>query len=424
MARLVRFLFRNWPLKLGAVTLASVLYAGLVVSQSVRVWPGPVQIQPVNQPVGAFLFEELGAVTEIRYTALPEVAARVTGTDFRATVDLRGVQPRPGGVPSFVPVHVLALDPGIQVVDFRPQLVAVRLDPIIARTVPVTVDRGPVPAGLALGEPELETARVAVRGASSLVQNVREAVARVLIDPNAINVDADVQLIAVDARGNAVQPLDIEPEEIHVRIRVERQQSTRLLPVVPRFGGVLPPGYEARAVTVAPPVVAVRGDGVRLAQLESVPTQVIGLAGRTRDLAVNVGLVLPPGISVVEPARVRVSVDVVPQRGSRSFTAGLTLAGAQPDRTYRLAAPSVLVTLAGTLSALQRLDTAALAASVDVSRLDLGTRELRVTVRPPRGTAVVSISPSRVRVTAELGPRPTPPTRPGVTTPASPAPAP
>jgi YbbR domain-containing protein len=425
VARLVRFLVRNWPLKLGAVALASVLYAGLVVSQSVRVWPGPVQIQPINQPAGAFLMESLGSVTDIHYTALPEIAAGVTGADFRASVDLRTVQPRPGGPPAFVPVHVQALDPRIQVVDFRPQQVAVRLDPIIVRTVPVTVDRGGVPEGLDLGEPQLEAATVSVRGASSLVQNVREAVARVLIDPNAINVDADVPLIAVDARGDAVQPVDIEPEEVHVRIRVEEQRRTRALPVVPRFAGALPSGYEARAVTVTPPVVNVAGGAALLGQLDSVPTQPISLAGRTTDLLVNVGLALPQNAIAVDASRVRVSVDVVPRRGSRSFTTGLTLAGARPDRAYRVAAPSVLVTLAGTLSVLERLDPASLRASLDVSRLALGTRELPVVVTPPRGTAVVSVSPPRVRVTAQRGTPTSPPTRPGVTPPpALPAPGP
>ena len=40
------FILRNWPLKLGAVFLATVLYAGLVLAQNTRTFPARVPIEP------------------------------------------------------------------------------------------------------------------------------------------------------------------------------------------------------------------------------------------------------------------------------------------------------------------------------------------------------------------------------------------
>jgi YbbR domain-containing protein len=403
LARVVRFIVRNWPLKLAALGLAFLLYAGLVLSQGVRIWPGPVRIEPINQPTGAFLLEPLGDITDVRYSALAEIAAGVSSADFRATVDLRDVQPQTGGAPALVPVRVIATDPRIQVIDYRPQQVAVRLDRVIERTVLVTVEKGPIPEGLVLGEPSIDVNTVTVRGASSLVERVHEAVARVSIDPNAINVDTTVPLIAVDEQDQAVQPVDVSPEQVHVRIQVARQRSTRAVPVVPAFSGSLALGYEARTVLVTPPVITVSGDESVLGQLDSVATLPVALDGRTAAIAVDVGLSLPAGVTAVERSQVRVTVEVVPQRASRSFDVGLTLVGARSDRTYRLASTAILVTLGGTVAALNGVDPSRLAATLDVTGIDRGSRDVIVRVTPPAGTSIVSISPTQITITVEAG---------------------
>ncbi len=55
MKRVTRLLFHNWPLKLAAVLLATMLYAGFVVSQSVQEFTSGVQIEPLNVPTTARL---------------------------------------------------------------------------------------------------------------------------------------------------------------------------------------------------------------------------------------------------------------------------------------------------------------------------------------------------------------------------------
>ena len=59
MSRVLGFLLHNWPLKLAAIALATILYAGLVLSQNARVWPGTVPVQVLNQPPAAFILNEL-----------------------------------------------------------------------------------------------------------------------------------------------------------------------------------------------------------------------------------------------------------------------------------------------------------------------------------------------------------------------------
>jgi YbbR domain-containing protein len=303
-----------------------------------------------------------------------------------------------------VSVEVTSLDPRVKVLDFQPQRVAVRLDPVVSRSLPVMVDRGAVPDGLVVGEPRLGASIASVRGASSLVARVHEVAARVTIDPSGINVDGDYDLVALDERGDIVAPVDIEPERVHVRIVVGRELASRTLPVAPRLTGAPPAGFTVRSVIAVPVAVTARGPLDAMTDLEAVATEAIVLDGRTATFEQTVSLVPPSGVEVVDTPRVKVTVEIVAERGSRAFGVGLALNGARDDRTYRLSVPDVLVTIGGTRAALDAVDAATLRATLDVSGLVIGDTSVAVAVVAPPGTTLVAISPARVTVTVGAGP--------------------
>ena len=69
MRRILEIVLHNWPLKLAAVGLATVLYGGLVLSQGARTFDGQVPIRPPVIPPGMWLLEQPPPVTSIRYFA-------------------------------------------------------------------------------------------------------------------------------------------------------------------------------------------------------------------------------------------------------------------------------------------------------------------------------------------------------------------
>ena len=83
-----RVLLGNWPVKLAAVGLAVVLYAGVALSENTRTWDGPVPIEVLRSPAGGALLEQPGSVTTIRYRAPIEATGQLTGGSFRASIDL------------------------------------------------------------------------------------------------------------------------------------------------------------------------------------------------------------------------------------------------------------------------------------------------------------------------------------------------
>ncbi len=408
MSRAVAFLVRNWPLKLGAVGLATVLYAGLVVSQNAQTWSGQVPIQPLGQPSGVFLLDNPGAVTFIRLYAPPDLASQLSNQDFSATIDLSGIQASANSAPTTVPVQLTALDDRIQILDFRPRQVPVRLDPIVSKDVPVTVDHGVIPAGLQLGDQLITPATVTVRGGSTLVAQVTHAVASVIVDPNGINVDSDVDIKPEDDRGDAIEPVNVTPDHVHVHIDVTPAASSRSVPVTPVLSGTPPAGYQVASVQVAPAVVTVTGDPTALAALTAIPTAPIDVSKATSQLTTNVAFAAPKGVTVVGAAQAQVTISIAPQRGSQTFTVGVTVVGAHPDRSYQLASTAVLVTLGGNLPTLAAIDGASLRATLDVTNLGPGTQDVTVVFTLPPDTTLLGIAPASVAVTITVIPTPSP----------------
>lgn len=398
MRRLARFVLRNWPLKLGAVLLATVLYSGLVLSQNVRTWTGTVSIVPVPPHPSAALLAELPPVTHVRFRAPLDVGV-LSPASFQATVDLSAVRTDDRGpVTATVPVTLVALDNRIQIVDFQPQTIQVQLDPVVEATVPVDVEVT-APPDVQASPAEIAPAEVTVRGASSLVQSVVAADARVAIDATGINVDRVVELIPVDAVGNEVGNVDLDPEFASIKVAVARQLDSRQLPVVVDTAGELAPGYEIADVTADPVVVTVSGERTALAPLTSATTAPLDLAGRgSGTIETTLPLVLPDGVAASGPGEVEVSVTIVARVENRTYSVAVVPDGARPDRTYTLGAPNVSVTLAGPAPLLEELDASQLRALAAVGQLDVGRHTVPLDVAPPAGLELVSVAPAEVVV--------------------------
>lgn len=410
MSSFLGILTRNAPLKLGAVVLATVLYAGLVFSQNVRVWPGPVPIEPFGQGSDVFILDiSPQAVTSIRFVAPGDVAGTVSGQSFRATVDLSGLVPASDGAPLTAPVTVEALDPRIQVTGWSPAFVSVRLDPVTTRTVPVRVDRGAVPEGLSAGEAQVDVTGARVRGPASVVERVDAAVARVIVDASGVDVDQDVDLIAVDARGDRLTPVDFDPPSVHVRIEVAVAGTTRTVAVVPVVEGTPAAGYAIGAVRVQPVSVVISGPRSLLETIEQLETRPVSVDGARADLTETVALDLPDGVSVEGSETVRVSISVAALTGSRTYSVAVVLTGISDASSYTLSSGSVLVTISGTLVSLNALDGSSLQAVGDVAGLGEGVHIVALGVAVPGALTVTGVSPSTVSVTVASVATPTPP---------------
>jgi YbbR domain-containing protein len=394
VTRLLGVVVHNWPLKLAAIGLATLLYGGLVLSQSTREFNNVVPVVVQGQPNDTFLLTAVEPVTVIRYFA-PSGVQPIAAT-FTATIDLADVEP--GGGPKLVPIVVTSLDDRITVLGSQPDVMTVELDALETRTVPVIVDRGTVPDGLELGDTTVAPTEVEVSGPSSVIDLVVAARADVAIQPGGIDIAQDVRLVPVDQLGGAVSPVDVEPATARVQIPVFTDRETRTLPVSPVITGTPAAGFEIASVTVEPSVVTVEGDADELVELERVDTAPVSVNGNSSTQTVVVELATPQGVVPLDSPTVEVTITLRSVTATRSFEVGVRLIGDAPELRYDVAVDRVLITVGGSVADLDRLDGGSLVADLDVTGLDVGTSEVDVSADLPAGVTFVSASPARVSV--------------------------
>ena len=370
MRRFLEALLSDWPLKLGALGLATALYIGLSFSQNIRTWPGDVPIEVLDPPRGAAVLDLPGTVSEIEYRAPLDAAVTLANGSFLASIDLSDVVPTAGGEPVAVPVRVIALDPRVQVVVLRPR-VGQRARRH-ARHPPHGHHRGPWHGARRASRsdcPVVSPASAVLRGASSRVGAVQAVVARVAVDASGLNIDQDVDLEAVDETGAVVPGVEVLPERAHVSIEVARELAYATLPVVPVVTGSPAPGYRLVAVAAVPTTLTVSGEASAVTRLTSVPTQPVDITGLTDSLEASVEADLPADVSLGGGGHRPGPGD---HRGGgrlADVAGGRPAAGARPAGSMRCPRSTVQVTFGGPCPVLDSLDPATIVAAVEVGEL-------------------------------------------------------
>jgi len=404
VTRVIGVILHNWPLKLAAVGLATLLYGGLVLSQSSATLTGVVPVDVRNQPPDTFLLQSIRPVTEIRYFTPANV--RPIESDFEAWVDLADVDPNGG--PVSLPVHLESIDPRVRVLGFEPQNVTVDLGKLSDKVVPVQVDHGEAPPTMTLGDETIDPTEVHVIGPATVLERVTAARASVVIQSSGIDVDQDVELVAVDSVGDAVPQVNVDPASAHVTIPVFSNRQSKTLPVRPQVTGTPAGGFEISSVTVTPPIVTVEGDADDLQTLTGIDTEPIPIGGFSETKTVDVPLALPTSVIALDAQTVTVTIDIRAVTGTRTFEVGVRIIGAQPGFDYDVGVDRVLLTVGGNPVDLDRIIGSTLAADLDVTSLVAGTTDVNVGATLPANVTLVAASPPQVPVTVTARPTASP----------------
>jgi len=395
----MRWILRNWHLKLGAVALATILYTGLVFSGSFseQTFPG-IPLTSINQPDGTYLLSQQLGVVDVRYRVSTAAPLRVTVESFAVTIDLAAYDMTTSPEAQPLPIRVRSLLSGMTILSFSPTTISVAIDRLGERPVPVLVDRGEVPAGLEISTPIVSDKQVAASGPASLLRRVDHAVARVRIDESGIDVSAQVELVPVDIDGRAVPSVELSPSTVQVQIHVRTAETSKTVPIRPILAGTPATGFEVSSVAVDPAVVTLRGAPSDLADIVEVLTEPISLAGQQIRVSQAAVLVLPIGTRVSGEGALppTVTVQISEIISSRTLLLGVVCTG-QPSGSACLPKLSqVAVTLRGAANALAALDPASLSAALSATGLAAGSHDLVPTVSLPAGVTLLGISPGSV----------------------------
>lgn len=382
---------------------------------------GLVIVDPNGMPLSALPQVDVVLVTDRRQLA------QLRPVDVRAIIDLSNLGPGD----HIVPVNIRPTRNNIaftlRLVD--PSSVPVRLEQVSTRAVPISIQvQGNVPFSFERGEPKvtsqgqtIETVRVT--GPLSRVERVSAVRSVANIEQLRATYLAPLTLTAVDASGQPVEGVQVDPANVTVEIPIKPVVGLKLVPVQPVIIGLPAPGYAVTGVTVAPPLIAVAGSSGPLDLLDVLRTEPINLNGARATVDQTVAVVFPEGTSPREdePHQVRVVVQLAPITLPLrvQLPTQVTLVGLGSGLLASVTPPMVELTLSGTSQALAVLSQTVLRAVVDVTGRGAGNYRLPVRVDLPEGVTLVG-DPPEVQVSLRLPPTPTetPDRRDGTPTPA------
>jgi YbbR domain-containing protein len=397
-----RVIMHDLPLKIAAVIIALLFWVGYVqnaVPQDVTVaFDGRVPVERPAVPDGFVLRGNLGDVAV--KLAGPEGAVKNIGlADLHATVDLTGIDAsRPE--PHDAKVVVTVANAAVKVVDWSPPTIAVRLERITSRTVSVqTKLANDPPKGTQAGLTSVSPKEVRIVGPQSAVAQVAAVFATVRFGDVGTDLSNSVPAVPVDANGIAVDGLQVEPGVVVVSVPLLPTATTKTVPVLWTLRGAVAPGYWISRIATDPVAVTVSGEQGAIAQLERVETAAVDVTGLTASRTFPAALLLPDGVSLMNPTNASVAVTVVPLAGTRTFFSAVQITGVGPNVEASLDVGTATITVAGPAPTLASLSADQVSASVDASGKGPGQYVVDVAVRLPSGVTSQSVQPTRVTLT-------------------------
>ncbi|MHB8631189.1 MAG: CdaR family protein [Candidatus Limnocylindria bacterium] len=394
-----RAITNDFPLKAAALAIAVLAFVAVAESnqEAVVTFHVPVE-RPTDVPAGYVLRGTLGEVT-VKLRGPQPAIAKLAQADIHPTPDLAQADLGRNDVQN-VALRVPLSDPNI-VAETDPSSVPVRIEKIVTRslTVQVRFSNDP-PKGFQPGSPSFSNSEVRIIGAQSLVASVAAVFATLRFGDTPIDISASADAIPVDAAGNAVEGVRADPPAVQVSVPVLSTTSTRTVPVLWSIRGAVATGYWISRVTTDPVAVQVQGAPDALAGIDRLETAPIDVSGLTANRSFRVPLLLPDGVSLLQPTDANVGVTVIALTGARPFPlTAVQVTGVGPGLIGEVDPSTVSVVLSGPVAALAGLGPTDVVAGVDASGKAAGTYQADVVLRVPAGVTVSSLQPIRVTLT-------------------------
>lgn len=400
-----RFL-ANWELKVLAV-ISAIIFWFLVIGteNTFYTFPEEVPVKAFNLADNLVVSGDLPTVTLRLKIDSRETVKNLTVDDFSAFIDLDGQKEGQ----STVRVEVSSKSSDIAVVKVDPSEITVDIEKVSDKEVPVDYKiEGDVAEGYSVKDVELDKENVVIKGSSESLDDVYQATALISLDNNKNDLEASVPLVVYDEKGDIIEDISFEEDEVGVKVSIASQTDQKILGVQPSVTGNPNESVWIESIDVDPAYVIAEGDQQILETLDFVSTQEVNVEGLSENKTFMVSLdSVPEGISI-EDDSLTVTITVQSYDSVDSTLARKTVniplvvkkfKTVQRDST--LDPPSVTLVAEGDQEDLDKIDES-MWIDLDISNISQsgGTVEVSSSdLKLPGGVNVVSLTPSEIKVT-------------------------
>jgi YbbR domain-containing protein len=348
---------------------------------------------------GLLIANDYPKATTLRLRAQENTWLSLSSQDVLVTADLTGLGPGQHQVPLSVQVMAQA-----GFVSANPSSIQITIEEERQREIQVHVKKtGQLAVGYSSGAEVIDPVRVTISGPRSAVDLVNDVVAAVSLASLTESISAELSLVAIDAEGNTVSNVTIEPAVAQVTVPVTLGADYRVIAiVVPDPIGEPAAGYNMTGIKVTPNLITVHGDPQIINAMQPyVLTQPVNLSGLTDSLVTEVALDLPSGVTPVGSTSIQIRITIEAVQGSQSLEIPIQAVGLDRKLKADFSPVSVTVILSGPIPILDQLRiTEDIIVTVDLTGLKPGTHQIEPKVElGRRDIAVETKSPVVITVT-------------------------
>lgn len=421
LLQMVKGLTKNWGMKLIALLIAVVLWAGLIAQDPdltrEKVFEGVtigIAGEDTMKRNGFIVVSELNdqLVDATLRCEVPQLQYdTVTYAPFNARIDLSRVKAT--GKQS---INVTTTNTSIygSVKEVEPSKIEIMVEEYVTRyRIPVSVKmEGEVPEGFYATTPSVDPPMIAISGPKSLVEKIVRAEA--VLDLTTLpaqegNVRTAVRISLQNSDGEPVESrlVEMTSESVLLDSVVLEQTiySQRTIPVseLALTTGTPARGYEVKQVTVTPSTIVAAGKAENLDVLDALyPSSSVSVNDAVQSFTQRVAVRKPSELAYLSADSITVAVEIAPIITEKAYERQKVTVANLPDGfKATMVTNRANVTVAGSMLWVEGLRSADLTLTVDASGLPAGSYELPVlcAIKDSEGqTYTVSMEPAFIQV--------------------------
>lgn len=237
---------------------------------------------------------ELPGSVRVRVQASENVITELNPGAIEVFADLKNIKLGQNIIPLEVRVPS-----DVKVVDIRPQQVAIKVESLVEKQVPVKVRHAESPEkGYKVGTVETKPNEIIVRGPKSIVDRVIFAAADVSIRNKQRSFTETVPLTVTDEAGSIIEEKIIKrvPSMVDVFVSIVPDLPTKKAQVIPILTGEPKQGYSVTMTVVDPPELVLIGKPEALERINQISTKAIDISGAEKDMYIDITPEVPPGV--------------------------------------------------------------------------------------------------------------------------------
>lgn len=324
------------------------------------------------------------------------VLADIKAGEIIADADLRGHTQK--GINN-VSVEVRGLPSNIELVDFNPRVVRVNMEQVLNVQVPVDLSyEGRPQGGYTALRPVITPGEVLVKGAESLLGNIRVVTAVLDLTGASQDLHEVLAVKAVDGENNDVTGVTVNPNVVEVTIPIRKTKQVRIDAVVE---GQPVDGWEITDISQSRNSVIIYGEESLLQDIHSVRTQPVSIEGIDGNTNFEAEIIMPEGTAPVDD----INTITVSVRGERRINKefsidriGYTGIREGLKLSEETQPPAVRVVLQGRQSIIDGVEVGDISLTASLDGLAAGRHNVSLEVEVPEDVQLINMEPQHVQI--------------------------